>query len=73
MKRQIDTEKIEACIREILVALGDDPTREGKGLIYGVGIPVDEKILRIIGGNADALHSRVKLLRRRRQRKPRAA
>ena len=29
MKRQIDTEKIEACIREILVALGDDPTREG--------------------------------------------
>lgn len=28
MKRQIDTEKIEACIREILVALGDDPTRE---------------------------------------------
>lgn len=29
MKRQIDTEKIEACIREVLVALGDDPTREG--------------------------------------------
>ena len=29
MRRQIDTEKIEACIREILVALGDDPTREG--------------------------------------------
>ena len=29
MKRQIDTEKIEACIREMLVALGDDPTREG--------------------------------------------
>ncbi len=29
MKRQIDTDKIEACIREILVALGDDPTREG--------------------------------------------
>lgn len=29
MKRQIDTKKIEACIREILVALGDDPTREG--------------------------------------------
>ena len=29
MKRQIDTEKIEACIREILVALVDDPTREG--------------------------------------------
>ena len=29
MKRQIDTEKIEACIREILVARGDDPTREG--------------------------------------------
>ena len=29
MKRQIDTENIEACIRELLVALGDDPTREG--------------------------------------------
>ncbi len=29
MKRQIDTKKIEACIREILIALGDDPTREG--------------------------------------------
>ena len=29
MKRQINTKKIEACIREILVALGDDPTREG--------------------------------------------
>ncbi len=29
MSRQIDTDKIEACIREILIALGDDPSREG--------------------------------------------
>ena len=29
MTRQIDTEKIEACIREILIALGDNPDREG--------------------------------------------
>lgn len=29
MKRQIDTKKIETCIREILIALGDDPDREG--------------------------------------------
>lgn len=29
MKRQIDTKKIETCIREILIALGDDPEREG--------------------------------------------
>lgn len=29
MNRQIDTEKIEASIREILIALGDDPNREG--------------------------------------------
>lgn len=29
MKRQIDTEKISSCIREILIALGDDPDREG--------------------------------------------
>lgn len=29
MKKQIDTEKIQECIREILIALGDDPNREG--------------------------------------------
>jgi len=29
MSRQIDTEKIEASIRDILIALGDDPDREG--------------------------------------------
>lgn len=29
MKREIDTVKIESCIKEILVALGDDPEREG--------------------------------------------
>ena len=29
MKRQIDIEKISSCIREILIALGDDPDREG--------------------------------------------
>lgn len=29
MTRQIDTEKIEGCIREILIALGDNPDREG--------------------------------------------
>lgn len=29
MPKKIDTEKIEECIREILVALGDDPNREG--------------------------------------------
>ena len=29
MERQIDTEKIAACIKEILIALGDDPEREG--------------------------------------------
>ena len=29
MNRQIDTKKIESCIREILIALGDDPDREG--------------------------------------------
>ncbi|MDE5977695.1 MAG: GTP cyclohydrolase I [Turicibacter sp.] len=29
MKRQIDTKKIEECIREILIALGDNPDREG--------------------------------------------
>lgn len=29
MKREIDTKKIETCIREILIALGDDPDREG--------------------------------------------
>jgi len=29
MSRQIDTKKIEACIREILIALGDNPDREG--------------------------------------------
>ena len=29
MNRHIDTKKIESCIREILIALGDDPDREG--------------------------------------------
>lgn len=29
MTRKIDTEKIESCIREILIALGDNPDREG--------------------------------------------
>ena len=29
MKRQIDIENISSCIREILIALGDDPDREG--------------------------------------------
>lgn len=29
MPKKIDTKKIEECIREILVALGDDPNREG--------------------------------------------
>ena len=29
MQRQIDLEKIESCIRELLIALGDDPEREG--------------------------------------------
>ena len=29
MKRQIEIEKISSCIREILIALGDDPDREG--------------------------------------------
>lgn len=29
MKKKIDTEKIQECIREILIALGDDPDREG--------------------------------------------
>ena len=29
MKRQIDIEKISSCIREILIALGEDPAREG--------------------------------------------
>lgn len=29
MAKQIDTAKIESCIRELLVALGDDPEREG--------------------------------------------
>lgn len=29
MKKQIDTEKIQECIREILIALGDNPDREG--------------------------------------------
>ena len=37
------------------------------------GIPVDKKVLRVIGSNADALHSRVKLLRCRWHGKPRAA
>ncbi|WP_206151643.1 GTP cyclohydrolase I FolE [Clostridium sp. SM-530-WT-3G] len=29
LKKKIDTETIQRCIREILVALGDDPEREG--------------------------------------------
>ena len=29
MAKKIDTKKIEECIREILIALGDDPNREG--------------------------------------------
>ncbi len=29
MTKKIDTKKIEECIREILIALGDDPNREG--------------------------------------------
>ncbi|WP_315069875.1 GTP cyclohydrolase I FolE [uncultured Clostridium sp.] len=29
MPKNIDTKKIEECIREILIALGDDPNREG--------------------------------------------
>lgn len=29
MAKQIDTAKIESCIRELLIALGDDPEREG--------------------------------------------
>lgn len=29
MTKNIDTKKIEECIREILIALGDDPNREG--------------------------------------------
>lgn len=29
MAKKIDTEKIEHCVRELLIALGDDPEREG--------------------------------------------
>lgn len=29
MPKKIDTKKIEECIREIIVALGDNPDREG--------------------------------------------
>ncbi len=29
MAKKIDTEKIESCVRELLIALGDDPEREG--------------------------------------------
>jgi GTP cyclohydrolase IA len=29
MQKKIDTKKIEECIREIIIALGDDPNREG--------------------------------------------
>lgn len=29
MAKQIDTAKIESCVRELLLALGDDPSREG--------------------------------------------
>lgn len=29
MKKEIDSKKIEECIKEILIALGDDPNREG--------------------------------------------
>ena len=29
MKKPIDAQKIESCVREILIALGDDPEREG--------------------------------------------
>ena len=29
MPKKIDTKKIQECIREILIALGDDPNREG--------------------------------------------
>lgn len=29
MPKKIDTKKIEECIREIIIALGDDPNREG--------------------------------------------
>ena len=29
MKKKINTEKIQECIREILIALGDNPDREG--------------------------------------------
>lgn len=29
MKKKIDTNKIQECIREIIIALGDDPNREG--------------------------------------------
>ena len=29
MKKKIHTEKIQECIREILIALGDNPDREG--------------------------------------------
>lgn len=29
MAKEIDSKKIEQCIKEILIALGDDPTREG--------------------------------------------
>ena len=29
MKKEIDIKKIESCVKEILIALGDDPEREG--------------------------------------------
>ena len=29
MTKKIDTNKIQECIREIIIALGDDPNREG--------------------------------------------
>ena len=29
MPKKIDTKKVEECIRELLIALGDDPNREG--------------------------------------------
>ena len=66
-------QKFSKIIQLVHACALDNGTRQVKGAVLRRRIPVDEKILRIVCGNADAFHSRMKLLCCGRHGKPHAA
>jgi len=66
-------QKFSKIIQLVHACALDNGKRQVKGAVLRRRIPVDEKILRIVCGNADAFHSRMKLLCCGRHGKPHAA